>query len=86
MLPMSGARQNESSIVNLDNATESDTHWIAYAKRNNRVYFDSFDNLRSPLVRYFENGAMTIQLHCPIRRTIRVSVDRSAVSTNGRRA
>ena len=49
MLSMSGACQNESSIVNLDNATRSDTHWIAYAKRNSVVYFDSFDNLRPPM-------------------------------------
>ena len=36
-LPMSGAHRNESGIVNLDNATGPGTHWIAYAKRNNRV-------------------------------------------------
>jgi len=51
------ARRNESGLRNLDDATESGTHWVTYAKRNNRVvYFDSFDNLRLPkeLVRYFE--------------------------------
>jgi len=51
------ARRNESGLMNLDDATESGTHWVTYAKRNNRVvYFDSFDNLRLPkeLVRYFE--------------------------------
>ena len=60
-LPTSGARRND--IVNLD-ATGPDTHWVAYAKRNNRVvYFNSFDNLRPPkeLVRYFGNGATTIE-------------------------
>ena len=63
-LPTSGAHQNESGIVNLDDATGPGTHWIAYAKRNNRVvYFDSFGNLRPPkeLVRYFGNDAMTIE-------------------------
>ena len=63
-LPTSGARRNESGIVNLDDATGPGTHWVAYAKRNNRVvYFDSFGNLRPPkeLVRYFENGATTIE-------------------------
>jgi hypothetical protein len=41
--------------VNLDNAEGPGTHWVAYAKRGNRViYFDSFGNLRPPreLVRY----------------------------------
>ena len=63
-LPTSGARRNESGIVNLDDATGPGTHWVAYAKRNNRVvYFDSFGNLRPPkeLVRYFGNGATTIE-------------------------
>ncbi|KYN09174.1 hypothetical protein ALC57_18713 [Trachymyrmex cornetzi] len=61
-LPTTGLRRNE--IVNLDDATGPGTHWVAYAKRNNRVvYFDSFGNLRSPkeLVRYFGNGATTIE-------------------------
>ena len=63
-LPTSGVRRNESGIVNLDDATGPGTHWVAYTKRNNRVvYFDSFGNLRPPkeLVRYFENGATTIE-------------------------
>ena len=63
-LPTSGVRRNESGIVNLDDATGPGTHWVAYAKRNNRVvYFDSFGNLRPPkeLMRYFENGATTIE-------------------------
>jgi len=48
-LPTSGAHRNESGIVNLDDATGPDTHWVAYSKRNNYVvYFDSFGNLRSP--------------------------------------
>ena len=55
-LPTSGVRRNESGIVNLDDTTGIGTHWVAYAKRNNRVvYFDSFGNLQPPLelVRYF---------------------------------
>ena len=63
-LPTSGVRRNESGIVNLDDATGPGIHWVAYAKRNNRVmYFDSFGNLRPPkeLVRYFENDAMAIE-------------------------
>jgi len=44
-LPISGAR-NESSILNLDDARSSGTHWVAHANRDNHViYFDSFGNL-----------------------------------------
>jgi len=44
-LPISGARRNESGIVNLDDARGPGTHWVAYAKGDNHViYFDSFDN------------------------------------------
>jgi len=63
MLP-SGVRRNENGVVNLDYATGPGTHWVMYAKRNNRVvYFDRFDNLRPPkeLVRYFGNGATMIE-------------------------
>jgi len=63
-LPISGARRNESGIVNLDDARSSGTHWVAYAKRGNHViYFDSFGNLRPPkeLVRYFGNGVTKIE-------------------------
>ena len=34
--------RNESGIINLDNADGPDTHWVAYAKRADAVYFDSF--------------------------------------------
>jgi len=63
-LPISGARRNESGIVNLDDAVGPDTHWVAYAKRNNRViYFDSCGNLRpsKELVRCFGNSVTTIE-------------------------
>jgi len=56
-LPISGVRRNESGIVNLDDVDDPGTHWVAYAKRGDRVvYFDSFENLRphKELVRYFE--------------------------------
>ena len=52
-----GSVSNESSIVNLDNADGPNTHWIAYAKRGDRVvYFDSFGNLRPPkeLMKYLD--------------------------------
>ena len=89
-LPTSGVHRNESDIVNLDDATGPDTHWVAYAKRNNRViYFDSFGNLRPPkeLVRYFENGATTIEYNrtSDVRSEL-LLLNVSAVSTNGRRA
>jgi len=59
-----GIRRNESGIVNLDNAEELGTHWVAYAKRGNcAIYFDSFVNLRLPkeLVRYLENNMTQIE-------------------------
>jgi hypothetical protein len=48
-------RRNENSIVNLDDAAGSGTHWVAYSKRDDRAaYFDSFGNLGPPkeIVRY----------------------------------
>jgi len=63
-LPISGAHRNESGIVNLDDAMGPGTHWVAYAKRNNRVmYFDGFGNLRPPkeLMQYFGNNVMMIE-------------------------
>lgn len=64
-LPIGGAHRNESGIVNLDDAANPGTHWVAYAKRDNRVvYFDSFGNLRPPkeLVRYLGDG-VTIEFN-----------------------
>jgi len=55
-LPTSGVWKNETGIVNLDSTLGPGTHWVAYAKRGNRVnYYDSYGNLRPPrdLVRYF---------------------------------
>lgn len=49
----------ESAIVNLDSKRGRGTHWVAYRKRGNRVYyFDSFGDLRPPveLVAYFGPG------------------------------
>ena len=71
-LPTGGVRRNESAIVNLDNAEGPGTHWVAYAKRDNRViYFDSFGNLRPPreLVRYLDNNVTQIEYnHTPYQR------------------
>jgi len=40
-----GVRRNESGIINLDNTEGPHTHWVAYAKRENRVIcFDSFSS------------------------------------------
>ncbi|XP_029665449.1 uncharacterized protein LOC115236867 [Formica exsecta] len=63
-LPINGIRRNESGIVNLDDVDGSGTHWVAYAKRGDRVvYFDSFGNLRRPkeLVRYFGQNVANIE-------------------------
>lgn len=48
--------RNEAGIINLDDAENPGTHWVAYRKVGMHVeYFDSFGNLRPPLevVRYF---------------------------------
>src|SRR5580765_6163668 len=63
-LPINNIRRNESGIVNLDDADGPGTHWVAYAKRGDRViYFDSFGNLRPPkeLVRYFGQNVTKIE-------------------------
>lgn len=63
-LPINGIRRNESGIVNLDDVDGFGTHWVAYAKRGDRVvYFDSFGNLRPPkeLVRYFGQNVANIE-------------------------
>ncbi|KYM99011.1 hypothetical protein ALC62_10261 [Cyphomyrmex costatus] len=41
-LPVEGVHRNESGFVNLDNAEGPGTHWVAYAKRGNRVIFRQF--------------------------------------------
>ena len=49
-------KKNETAIVNLDTSYGPGTHWTAYKKIGNRIwYFDSFGNLRPPpeLVKYF---------------------------------
>lgn len=51
--------QNECAIVNLDSMDGPGTHWVAYCKKNNSVYYyDSFGDLPPPLelVNYFGSG------------------------------
>jgi len=88
-LPISGIHRNESGIVNLDNARDPGTHWVAYAKKDNHViYFDSFGNLRPPkeLIQYFGNGVTKIEYNRTFYQTYNHSTCRpvSAVSPNGR--
>lgn len=49
-------KKNECGIVNLDNSSGKGTHWTAYVKKTNNIfYFDSYGNLRPPptLINYF---------------------------------
>lgn len=49
--------ENETGIVNLDNANGPGTHWVCYKKIFDTVYyFDSFGNLPPPkeLMKYFK--------------------------------
>lgn len=55
-LPRRPHRLNECGIVNLDSIVGPGTHWIAYCKHGDNVYyFDSFGNLPPPkeLLKYF---------------------------------
>lgn len=52
---------NECAIVNLDSIHGYGTHWVAYCKKKNEIYYyDSFGNLPPPqeLVKYF--GSISI--------------------------
>lgn len=42
--------KNECGIMNLDDNSNSGTHWVSWIKNNNKViYFDSFGNLKPPI-------------------------------------
>jgi hypothetical protein len=58
-LPKSGAKVNETGLINLDDQKGNGTHWTAYKKINNQViYFNSFGNLPPPteLVKYLNKN------------------------------
>lgn len=58
-LPKSGPNVNECAIINLDSVKGSGTHWTAYKKNGDSVYyFDSFGDLQPAreLVKYFHRG------------------------------
>lgn len=58
-LPATLHRKRETGVVNLDSSKGRGTHWVAYAIKNNLIYyFDSFGNLKPPkqLIRYFQRG------------------------------
>ena len=49
-LPSGGPLENESAVVNLDDAEGAGTHWVCYRKLGQKVwYFDSFGDLQPPL-------------------------------------
>ena len=49
-LPSGGPLENESAVVNLDDAKGAGTHWVCYRKLGKKVwYFDSFGDLQPPL-------------------------------------
>lgn len=54
-------RRIENGVVNLDCVKGIGTHWTAYKKTNNIVYyFDSYGNLKPPreLIKYFRGSAI----------------------------
>lgn len=41
---------NESGVINLHDSSKFGSHWVAYKKRKNKVYyFDSYGNLKPPI-------------------------------------
>lgn len=49
-LPKKIKKNFESGVINLDNNDGPGTHWTAYKKYGNNIfYFDSFGNLKPPL-------------------------------------
>lgn len=53
-------RINECAVVNLDSINGPGTHWVAYCKKMDDVYYyDSFGNLPPPLelLKYFGSEA-----------------------------
>ncbi|KAG5307302.1 MRP4 protein, partial [Acromyrmex insinuator] len=70
-------RRNESGTMNLDDATRPGTHWIAYAKRNNRVvYFDNFDIGGEYLITIRTNYTMRCKIRCAYRINFGKLLDR----------
>lgn len=62
-LPSTGPKKYEAAIINLDAKNGPGTHWAAYRKIANTVfYFDSFGNLQPPheLVDYLGVGSKNI--------------------------
>lgn len=52
---------NECAVVNLDSIHGNGTHWVAYCKKGNEVfYYDSFGNLPPPqeLSKYFGSSSI----------------------------
>jgi len=48
---------HESGVINLHDSSKSGSHWVAYKKHKNKVfYFDSYGNLKPPIevLKYFE--------------------------------
>lgn len=58
-LPRGGPHHFETGIINLDDLQGSGTHWTAYRKRKNTIFwFDSFGDLPPPreVVSYFSGN------------------------------
>lgn len=52
-------KKYESGIINLDDSKGNGTHWIAYKKQNNNIfYYDSFglDKIPKLVLKYFEKN------------------------------
>lgn len=59
-------RQKERGIINLDSINGPGTHWTAYKKNGNKIfYFDSFGSLRPPneVINYFNSNGKCIVMY-----------------------
>ena len=63
-LPKTGPWRYEAGVINLDDDDGPGTHWCAYRKAGNMVYyFDSFGNLQPPpeFIKYLGGGSHVIR-------------------------
>lgn len=59
LLKLKAPHRYESAILNLDDARGEGSHWVAYKKKRNKIfYFDSFGSLPPPIeaIKYFNTN------------------------------
>jgi hypothetical protein len=70
-LPKGGPWKNEQSVVNLQRSSGKGSHWVAFAKHSESVYyFDSFGNLPPPpeLIMYWKMSGRRVRVQYNYKR------------------